>query len=92
LYSFQGTYRQDYLTYVIPVLLSDSLELPNHPLWVQSIIKLKESNINEMDEILRSKKNEEILEMQKNCLEIYKYFRNNYINSEYDSIDFKDDT
>jgi len=76
----------------IPVLLSDSLELPNHPLWNQSIIKLKESNINKLDEILRSKKNEEILEMQKNCLEIYKYFRNNYINSEYDSIDFKDDT
>jgi hypothetical protein len=70
----------------IPVLLSDSLELPNHPLWDQSIIKLKESNINDVDEILRSKKNEEILEMQRNCLEIYKYFRNDYINSKYDSI------
>ena len=73
----------------IPVLLSDSLELPNHPLWDKTIIKLKESDINKVDEILRSKKTEEIKEMQKNCIEIYKYFRNNYINTEYDSQKYK---
>lgn len=69
----------------IPVLLSDQLELPEHPLWQRAIVRILEKDVANLDYILRSISENEIVERRKNCIEIYKYFRKNFINSEYDS-------
>ena len=55
----------------IPILLSDKLDLPEGEDWDSVIVRIKESDINKIEEILEniSKEKEEI--MRKNCLEIY---------------------
>ena len=65
----------------IPVLLSDTLELPEHNLWNKAIVRIKEKDLDKIYEILEKidKKTED--EMRKNCLEIYKRFRKNFINN-----------
>lgn len=65
----------------IPVLLSDKLELPTHSLWSKSIIRLKESEINTVDEVLRKYSVEQISTMRKNCIKIYNDFRNKFLQS-----------
>ena len=55
----------------IPILLSDKLDLPEGEDWDSAIVRIKESDINKIDEILEniSKEKEEI--MRKNCLDLY---------------------
>ena len=36
----------------IPVLLADTLELPKHVLWEKSIVRIKENELSNIDEIL----------------------------------------
>jgi glycosyltransferase involved in cell wall biosynthesis len=55
----------------IPILLADTLELPEHKLWDKSIVCVKE---NELDE--------EEQERRENCMKIYKHFRNNFKNKQ----------
>ena len=64
----------------IPVLLADCYDLPEHKLWKDSIVIIKEDNFDQLDNILNniSPKDEE--RMRKNCLEIYNHFKNNYKN------------
>ena len=69
----------------IPVILSDQLELPEHPLWPKAIIRMLERDLANVDYILRSMSAQEIKERRKNCMTLYKYFRSNYMNTEYDS-------
>lgn len=64
----------------IPVLLSDTLELPSHKLWDKSIIRIPEKHIFKIDEILRSISDEEQSIRRKNCISIYEYFKNNFKN------------
>lgn len=65
----------------IPVLLSDYLELPEHPLWDESIITIKDEDIDKIPEILLGLTDiEREREMRKNCIIIYNYFKNNYMN------------
>jgi len=77
----------------IPVLLSDSLDLPPHDLWEKSIVRVKEQDLDKLDEVLREVDNEE--ERRKNCLEIYNFFKNSFNNKKliecYLSIDIKKD-
>lgn len=62
----------------IPILLADTLDLPPHELWKDSIILLPESDINNVDIICRSINAEKENIMRRNCLRIYHDFKNNY--------------
>jgi len=62
----------------IPVLLADTLDLPNNKLWSSGILRVKESDIHRIDEILRSIAPVEIKNRQKHCLTIYNQYKDNY--------------
>jgi hypothetical protein len=64
----------------IPILLSDTLELPYHPEWNQAIIFLEESKLNSLDSILNDIDMNKENQMRKKCIEIYHHFRKNYRN------------
>lgn len=64
----------------IPILLSDTLELPKHVLWEKSIVRIKESELANIDNILGDIDKNEEEERRKNCLKLYRHFRNNYKN------------
>lgn len=62
----------------IPVLLADCYDLPKHKLWNDSIVIIKENQLDKLDEILDNISIEKENKMRKNCLDIYKYFKNKY--------------
>ena len=62
----------------IPVLLADTLELPKHELWKDTIVEVKEKDLENVPEILGNISEIREKEMLKNCLELYKYFKDNY--------------
>ena len=64
----------------IPVLLADTLELPENKLWDKAIIRVKESDIEKIDDILRKIPEDEIKERSKNCIELYNFYKNNFAN------------
>lgn len=64
----------------IPILLADTLELPDHELWDSSIVIVKENDIFNLNNILKNIDNED--ERRKNCIKLYNHFRNNYKNEE----------
>jgi hypothetical protein len=68
----------------IPVILSDELELPVHPLWNKAILRVPENKLHLVEEYLRSFSDEEILSRRGNCLKIYSYFRTDFRNKTFD--------
>ena len=64
----------------IPVLLADTLELPENELWEKSIVRIKEDELINIDKILSKIEEKKENEMRINCLKIYNYFKNNYKN------------
>lgn len=64
----------------IPVLLSDTLELPYHKLWKDAIIKLPETDLQKLPELLSNISANKEKEMRKNCIEIYNNLKNNFKN------------
>jgi len=64
----------------IPVLLADTLELPENKLWDSAIIKIKEAEIDNIDEVLRKISQDEENKRRKICLELYEFYKNNYRN------------
>ena len=64
----------------IPILLADTLELPEHSLWENAIIKLEESKLKTLPELLSKISEEKEKEMRKNCIQLYNYYKNNYKN------------
>ena len=72
----------------IPVLLSDTLELPKHDLWYNAIIKVKEKDVNTVDAILRKISPEEEEKRRINCLKIYEHFKDNYKNEKKEIIHY----
>lgn len=62
----------------IPILLSDKLELSHRDDWEDSILVIKEDNIDQLDRILSRIDTEKENKMRKNCLKIYQELRNNY--------------
>jgi hypothetical protein len=64
----------------IPVLLADTLELPENKLWESAIIKIKEAEIDNIDEVLRKISQDEENKRRKICLELYEFYKNNYRN------------
>lgn len=65
----------------IPVLLSDTLELPHHDLWQKSIVCVDESKLDQIHGILQKISIEEEKERRENCMLIYRHFRNNFRNA-----------
>ena len=63
----------------IPILLADTLELPEHKLWDKAILRIEEKKYKEIPNILSKISIEKENEMRKNCLEIYNDFKNNFI-------------
>ena len=64
----------------IPIVLADTLDLPNHELWDKAILRIKESDISKIPEILSTIDETKEKEMRSNCIELYKYFKSNYRN------------
>ena len=64
----------------IPILLADTLELPEHSLWENAIIKLEESKLETLTELLSKISEEKEKEMRENCIQLYNYYKNNYRN------------
>lgn len=64
----------------IPILLSDTLELPEHELWDDTIIILKENDLDKLELVLSKINKDEEENRRKNCLKLYNYFRKNYRN------------
>ena len=68
----------------IPILLSDTLDLPQHVDWKNAIIRFPEKDISKLDGFLRGISEEEISMRRLNCMVIYNYFKNDFKNSKYD--------
>jgi len=64
----------------IPVLLSDTLELPNNIDWKNSIVIVNENDIENIENILNSISEEKESQMRLNCVNIYNKLKNNYSN------------
>ena len=65
----------------IPVLLADTLELPKHELWDKAIVRVKESELDKLDDILGNISDRRRTRIRReNCMKLYKHFRNNYKN------------
>ena len=62
----------------IPVVLADTLELPNHLLFNKAIVRIDENKLHELPKILSEISNEKELEMRQNCIKIYHDLKNNY--------------
>ena len=66
----------------IPILLSDTLELPKHELWDDAILRVEEKDYDKVSEIINNISPEEEEKRRINCLKIYAYFCNNYADRE----------
>lgn len=59
----------------IPILLSDTLELPPHPLWESAILRVQEHKLQSVPSLLKNISNEDEINMRKKCLILYNHFR-----------------
>ena len=64
----------------IPVLLAATLELPCNNLWLDSIIRIEESSVQDIPDILRGISENEERSRRDNCLRLYNFYRANYAN------------
>jgi len=64
----------------IPVLLSDTLELPPHDLWEKAVVFIKEADVENVERILSVISPQEQYLRRENCKRIYNHFKNNYTN------------
>jgi hypothetical protein len=62
----------------IPVLLSDTMDLPEHKLWGDAIVRVPEVDVGGVREVLESISWEREQEMRENCVKIYEELRGNY--------------
>ena len=62
----------------IPIILADTLELPKHPLWIYSVLRIEEKQVELIPSILSKITMEMETEMRQNCLLLYEHFKDNY--------------
>tara|TARA_X000001036_G_C20691372_1_gene809496 strand:- start:3389 stop:5188 length:1800 start_codon:yes stop_codon:yes gene_type:complete len=67
----------------IPVLMSNSLELPQNDLWDDAIVIVSEDNIELLEEKLLSITLEREKELRKKGIALYHYYKNNYKGGQY---------
>jgi len=65
----------------IPVLLSDTLELPYHENWDYAIIRIPEKDYEKIPQILENITEYEINLRKINCIDIYNHLKNNFANN-----------
>lgn len=65
----------------IPVLLSDTLELPKDIDWNNTIVILKENDIFNIENILKTITTEKEEIMRQNCVNVYNKLKNNFCNN-----------
>ena len=70
----------------IPILLSDKLELPEHPLWSDAILIVPENTVNNIPNLLENISSEREHLMRENCIKIYQDLKKDYKNSKNDKI------
>lgn len=63
----------------IPILFSDTLDLPYHDLWKNAILVVKEKDYKNLQNLLSKITVEKEKDMRKNCLKIYNDFKNNFL-------------
>lgn len=68
----------------IPILLADTLDLPEHKLWNKAIIRIPESDMGTIPEILSNITPDEEQDRRQNCVDLYAVFKNNYTGVVYD--------
>ena len=56
------------------------LELPKHKDWDKAVLRVKEQDVEKLDEILSKIDSVEETRMRSYCLKIYAHFRSNFIN------------
>lgn len=64
----------------IPILLSDTLELPNNDDWDNAIIRVPEIDLSEIPCILQNISFSRESEMRKKCIQLFEYYKDNYKN------------
>ena len=62
----------------IPILLADTLELPHHELWSNAILRVPESEVEQIPKKLEEISLEKERQMRENCLIIYDNIRQKY--------------
>ena len=62
----------------IPVLLADTLELPSSERWPKSFLRIKECELEDIEQILDSISDEEESTRRSSCIEMYNFYRSNY--------------
>lgn len=72
----------------IPILLSDTLELPKNINWNDSIVFLKENELGNIYNILGDISEEDERKMRENCIKIYNTLKDNYKNCKYDIVHY----
>jgi len=65
----------------IPIILADTLDLPDHELWDKAILRVKESDLHKLPNLLSTIDESKETEMRKYCIELYNYFKSNYKNN-----------
>lgn len=65
----------------IPVLLADTLDLPEHELWDKAIVRVREADVAAVPALLSQIDAAEEGLRRHNCLALYAYFRGNYKNA-----------
>lgn len=70
----------------IPILLSDTLELPENKLWKESILCVQEKDLVHIPDILVQIDEKKEKTMRQNCIKLYQYYRNNFNNYSHQSM------
>ena len=65
----------------IPIILADTLDLPVHELWDKAILRVKESDLYKLPDLLSTIDESKEIEMRKYCIELYNYFKTNFKNN-----------
>ena len=65
----------------IPVLLSNTLELPENKLWDEAIVRVDEKDFKKIPEILGEISTEQEKNMRTTCLKLYANYKKNFANS-----------
>ena len=62
----------------IPVIISDFMELPPHPLFSSSVVRVKEAEISTIPKLLSKISSKDKIRMKENCIKIYNDLKNRF--------------
>lgn len=66
----------------IPIILSDQMTLPDNSLWKEAVIRVKEDNVENIPQIISEISVETEEKMRRNCIVLYKFYKDNYRNKQ----------